>query len=366
MQYTIPKQVFMDGLSKVVNVVPPRHSMSILANVLLEAKDNTLYLSATDLDVSIITSVPASVKVEGAVTLHVKRLLSIVAALPDEEIHVEVNDANQATVVCERSNFKINGLPAADFPEMPSFADAKEVTLEQAVLRTGVQRTEYAISQDTTRFVLNGLYVSLEGESITFAATDGRRLAMAESPLAFPVEEAQQFILPTRAVGELRRVLSDTGSVLMRVLPNRVAFEVGETTLTTKLIDGVYPNYKQVIPVACNERIQMIAGQLYDCAKRAALLAVEKTINLQLTFENDELAITAMTDGVGEAHEYMAIDYQGKRISIAFSPEFFMAPLRTMDSAQIVTLELVDETSPGVLRLGDEFLYVIMPMRNAH
>ena len=260
MKFTISKQVFLDGLRQVASVVSSKTTLPILSNVKIEAENGQIRFTATDLDVCITGVVPANVLREGTVTLPAKKLVSIISELPEAEVQVDVNQRNQAAVECGRSQFKLNGLPADEFPELPSFEQATVYQVEQNMLRDCIRRTEYAISTDTTRYVLNGISLSFRNGKMTLVATDGRRLALAETALEFPEEQQLDAILPTKAVGELRRLLDEVGTVTIRFTRNQAAFEINDTLLISKLIDGNYPNYRQVIPTDCKESIELPCG----------------------------------------------------------------------------------------------------------
>ena len=336
MKFTISKQVFLDGLRQVASVVSSKTTLPILSNVKIEAENGQVRFTATDLDVCITGVVPANVLREGTVTLPAKKLVSIISELPEAEVQVDVNQRNQAAVE----------------------------QVEQNMLRDCIRRTEYAISTDTTRYVLNGISLSFRNGKMTLVATDGRRLALAETALEFPEEQQLDAILPTKAVGELRRLLDEVGTVTIRFTRNQAAFEINDTLLISKLIDGNYPNYRQVIPTDCKESIELPCGELLETVRRVSLLSVDKSTNIKLNFRENELEVASSAEGVGEAHESMTITYSGRPLSISFNPDFFMAPLKTMAGDTIITLNLIDEMSPGVLKIGDEFLYVLMPMRS--
>ncbi len=362
MKFTISKLAFLDGLKKVASVVSTKATLPILSNVKIEAANDQLRFMATDLDVCITGSVPANILRPGEITLPAKKLVSIISELPDAEVQVEVNDNHQASVHCGRSHFKLNGLPADEFPTCPSFDDAIVYQVEQNTLRDCIRRTEYAISTDTTRYVLNGISMAFRQGKVTLVATDGRRLALAESVLDTPAEQELDAILPTKAVAELRRLLEEVGSVTIRFTRNQVAFEIKETLLISKLIDGNYPNYRQVIPNDCRESTELPCGELLETVRRVSLLS-DKSTTITLNFRENELELVSSAE-IGEARESMAINYTGTPLSISFNPDFFMAPLKTMSADTIITLNLIDEMSPGVLKIGEEFLYVLMPMRN--
>ena len=210
--------------------------------------------------------------------------------------------------------------------------------------------------------MLNVILFSLTENKLTLVATDGRRLALFESELEFPKSNERDFILPTKAVTELQRLLGEDGDVLISSSNNLVSFELNGSQLVSKLVEGNYPNYRQVIPGEAKERIALERESLLNCVRRVALLSSDKTSSLRLSFTKNNLDITATTPEVGEAKESMSVNYRGRDIAIAFNPEFLMDPLRNLPNDEVY-LELIDEMSPGVLKIQTPFLYVIMPMR---
>lgn len=362
MKFRIAKDAFLDGLQQVQHVVSSRTTLPILSNVLIEASDEGLRLTTTDLDVGVSGTAVAEVSKPGATTLPVKRLANIIRELPSAEIEVSVDAKNVASIKSGPSFFKIIGLPHGEFPPLADFTDAKEYKIPQAILRNGLKKTFYAISTDETRYVLNGIFTSFKEGKLTLVATDGRRLAMVDHDLEFPSSHEVDFIVPTKAVQELQRHLSTEGHLMLRLADNQVCFEVGSTVIVSKLIEGNYPNYRQVIPGESQERLTLGREQLLETTRRVALLSSEKSNSVKLTFSADQVDVTANSPDIGEANESIAVKYSGKEFSIAFNPEFLMAPLKSLEE-DVVHLDLIDEMSPGVLRTEDAFLYVLMPMR---
>lgn len=248
MKFRIAKEAFLDGLQQVQHVVSTRTTLPILSNVLIEAKDGRLRLTTTDLDVGVSGSVEAEVSKEGATTLPVKRLVSIIRELPSAEVEVTVDAKNVAKITSGPSFFKIIGLAHDEFPPLPDFAEAKEYRIPQAMLKEGLKKTSYAISTDETRYVLNGIFVSFNEGKMTLVATDGRRLAMVENELEFPASHETEIIIPTKAIQELARLSGTEGDIIGRLKGNQISFEVGDSIIVSKLIEGNYPNYRQVIP----------------------------------------------------------------------------------------------------------------------
>ena len=362
MKFRIARDAFLDSLQQVQHVVSTRTTLPILSNVLIEASGGSLRLTTTDLDVGVSGTVDAEVSKEGSTTMPVKRLVSIIRELPDAEVEVAVDAKDVASITCGPSFFKIIGLAHGEFPPLPDFKEAKEYKIPQGLLRESLKKTSYAISNDETRYVLNGIFTAFKEGKLTLVATDGRRLAMVENDLEFPASHETDFIIPTKAVQELQRLLGDEGDAIARLSDNQIVFEVGSSVIVSKLIEGNYPNYRQVIPGEAKETLKLGREALLETARRVSLLSSEKSNSVKLVVGDGGIDVTANSPDIGEAKESMSVNYGGKEIAIAFNPEFLMAPLRNLEDEE-VQLDLIDEMSPGVLRGSGSFLYVLMPMR---
>ena len=362
MKFSVSKEKLLAGLQTVQNVVSTRTTLPILSNVLLQAANGQVRLTTTDLDVGVSGTIDAQVERDGGTTLPARRLATIVRELPAAEVQVEVDSKNVASIRCGQSFFKILGLPEEEFPPLPRFEEAKSFTLSQQVLRDALRKTSYAISTDETRYVLNGILFSFKENKLTMVATDGRRLAMLDLEVEFARSQEAEIIVPTKCVTELVRLLGDDGDVKMSIAENQVAFEVGGTLLVSKLIEGNYPNYRQVIPGEAKERITLERELFLNAVHRVSLLSSEKSNSVKLVFSKNNIEIAANTPDIGEAKESLAVAYKGREFSIAFNPEFLQAPLRNLTNDEVY-LDLIDEMSPGVIKIQSPFLYVLMPMR---
>ncbi|MEW6304841.1 MAG: DNA polymerase III subunit beta [Verrucomicrobiota bacterium] len=365
MKFTVAKDQLINGLQAVQNVVSTRTTLPILSNVLLRAEGNRLDLTATDLDVTISCSVEGQVKEPGGTTLPVKRFFSIVRELATAEIEIEVNDRNVCTLQSGASYYKINGIGAEEFPPLPQFKENKKIVLAQEKLRGMLRKTSFAISTDETRYVLNGIFFSFKEDKITSVATDGRRLALAEEEVSAGI--SGELIVPTKAINELNRLLLAKGDVEIKFTDNQVSFSLTDdkghsTILISKLVEGTYPNYRQVIPAETKERIPLVREELLHALRRAEIMTSDKTNSVKLAFTKNNLAITANTPEVGEGRESIAVNYKGNDIAIAFNPAYLMDPLKALEVDEVF-MELNDELSPGVLKINGPFLYVLMPMR---
>lgn len=367
MNLTIAKEQILNGLQSVQNIVSTRTTLPILSNVLLRAEGNRLELTATDLDVTIICSVEAAVKTPGATTVPVKKLFGIVRELGNPEIELEVDDKNVCSLRSGPSFFKIRGLGAEEFPPLPKFNEDKNVILPQEKIRSMFRKTSFAISTDESRYVLNGIFFSLKEHKLTMVATDGRRLALVDEDVDVSEKSQGEFIIPAKTVNELNRLLQEKGEVQIRYAENQAAFELKDEKgfsilVITKLIEGNYPNYRQVIPAETKERISLSREEFMHALRRAEIMTSEKQNSVKLSFGKNSLSITANSPDVGEAEETMAINYKGKEMAIAFNPGYVIDPLNALTNEEVF-LELIDELSPGVLKINGPFLYVVMPMR---
>ena len=367
MNLSIAKDQLLAGLQAVQNVVSTRTTLPILSNVLLRAEGNRVELTATDLDVTVTCAVEATVRTPGATTIPVKKLFGIARELASTEVDIEVDDKNTAAVRSGSSFFKIRGLGAEEFPPLPAFKEDRKVTLPQEKVKGILRKTSFAISTDESRYVLNGIFFSLKAHKLTMVATDGRRLALVEEEVDVPATSLGEFIVPAKAVNELTRLLQDKGEVEIKFSENQAAFALKDekgniTLLITKLIEGSYPNYRQVIPAETKERVTLGREEFLHALRRAEIMTSDKQNSVKLNFSKNNLSITANSPDVGEARENMAISYKGKDMAIAFNPGYVIEPLNALTTDEVY-LELIDELSPGVLKINGPFLYVVMPMR---
>ena len=366
MNISITKDQIIAGLQAVQNVVSTRTTLPILSNVLIRAEGSHVEFTATDLDVTVACKVEAKVTKPGATTLPVKKLFGIVRELTGE-IEIETDDKNLSSIRSGSSFFKIHGLAADEFPPLPKFKDDKKVSLPQENIRGMIRKTSFAVSTDESRYVLNGIFISLKEGKMTFVATDGRRLALVDEEVDISEKSAGEFIVPAKAVNELNRLLQDKGDVELKFGENQASFALKNETgfsvlLITKLIEGNYPNYRQVIPGEAKERIGVGREELVQALRRAEIMTSEKANSVKLAFGKNLLTITANSPEVGEARETMAINYKGKELAIAFNPRYLIDPLNALTEDEVF-IELIDELSPGVVKINGPFLYVVMPMR---
>ena len=372
MKFKINRDHFANGLAQVLNVVGSKATMPILSNVLIEAEKDYISLSTTNLDLGIRCKIKAEVKEGGAVTLPVKRLATIVRELPSVDVSFDGAPNHQVKLTSGGSTFKIMGIGKEEFPPLPEFGDEKAYTLEQSELIGMLRSVSYAQSTDETRYILNGVYFNFRDEKLTLVATDGRRLALIAKEMEVPSASAGAIILPAKTVSELNRLLDKGSKVKINFNDRRAAFQIATDKDTSGLIDSVYlyskvvegnyPNYQQVVPKETHQRIKLERELLLQCVHRAQLVCSEKANSVKIKLSSNLLEIFAASSDFGEAHESMAIGYSGPDLQVAFNPAFLMDPLKALTKDEVF-FEVKDEVSPGVFKTLESFICVIMPVR---
>jgi DNA polymerase-3 subunit beta len=372
MKFKINRDHFANGLAQVLNVVGSKATMPILSNVLIEAEKDQISLTTTNLDLGIRCKIKAEVKEKGSITLPVKRLATIVRELPNTDVTFDASPNHQVKLTSGGSNFRIMGIAKDEFPPLPEFGDEKAYTLEQGELTAMLKSVAYAQSSDETRYILNGVYFNFKDGKLSLVATDGRRLALVSKEMDVPAASAGAIILPAKTVNELTRLLDKGEKLKINFNERRAAFQIAtdkdtsglidHVYLYSKVVEGSYPNYNQVIPKETHQRIKLERELFLQCVHRAALVCSEKSNSVKIKLSSNLLEITAQSPDFGEAHESMAIGYSGPELQVAFNPTFVMDPLRALTKDEIF-FELKDEVSPGVFKTLDSFICVIMPVR---
>jgi DNA polymerase-3 subunit beta len=374
MKFKINKDHFSNGLQQVLNVVGTRAAMPILGNVLIEAQAGHLSLTTTNLDIGIRCRITAEISSEGSITLPVRKLATIVKELPQKEVFVEVESNNQAKITSGGSLFKVMGIGTEDFPPLPSFENQHVFKLEQDELSGMLKSVSFAQSTDENRYILNGVYFNFTEENLTLVATDGRRLALTSFELGANDSDTGSLILPAKTVTEIERLVGKGDTVKIAFNDRQVAFEIaikddeGESGLVdqiylvSKIVEGNFPNYRQVIPKDTEHRVKIERELFLECVHRAALVTSEKSNSIKLKMSDNLMELTGSSAEYGESHESMAIAYTGPEVQVNFNPTFLMEPLRALSQDEVY-FEFKDELNPGLIKTLDNFLCVIMPLR---
>ncbi len=366
MKLTIDRMSLLRPLGHVQSVVERRNTIPILANVVLRAEEGELSLTATDMDMDIATEVGCSVIASGATTISAHLLYDIARKLPDgAEVEIVVNDGH-AMVSAGRSSFRLPTLPVEDFPAISSNELPVNFSLTAADLRDLIDATRFAISTEETRYYLNGIYIhKAESGELCAVATDGHRLAMTRQALPSGAAQMPSIILPRKAVSELRKLLDDfDGDVLVGLSETRAEFRFGVVRLTSKLIDGTFPDYTRVIPVG-NDRIMQVDVSTFAAAvDRVSTIASEKSRSVKMGLKSGVLTLSASNTDASSATEELEVSYDGPEMEIGFNARYLLDIAGQVNS-DMVEFALADQGSPSLVRApGDEAsLFVLMPMR---
>ncbi len=365
MKFQIEKETLLNPLQQVIGAVEKRQTMPALSNVLLRTTENTLTLTATDLEIELVSHVAMVIDEPGEITVPARKLLDICKSLPNESlINFSVKDA-KALVQSGRSRFSLATLPAADFPSLDNISSVYEFEIAQKTLSDIIDKTAFAMAQQDVRYYLNGLMLEISSDYLRAVATDGHRLAYCEKETSADIADIKQVILPRKGVLELVRLLKDSDEIAKITLgSNHLQVEFDGLRLTSKLIDGRFPDYNRVIPTDGNNVISADRDQLRQALIRASILSNEKYRGIRLILEKDLVKLQAQNPDQEEADVDLEVDYNGDDIEIGFNVNYMLDVLNVTQST-MVNAALRDSNSSFLLTYPDQddCKYVIMPMR---
>jgi DNA polymerase-3 subunit beta len=353
-------------LQTVTRAASTRSAIQALSGVQLIANPSGIELRATDMEIGLRVPLEGEVVREGAVVLPARLLVDVVRALPGTDVTLELRAAEQdVELKGGNATFHIRTLRLEDFPPFPEAeADARVQVPAGAFVET-VAKVQRSASRDETRPVLTGIYVSATGDELRMVATDSYRLAVKETKLEAPLDGTLEANVPARALGELTRILgaAEAEALSVSVRTNQVIFEVAGTVLSSRLIDGQFPNYRQLLPDAFEHELRLAAGEVGDVVRRISLLA-QKNAPLRLAFTEGEVTVSARTPDIGEASETIPVPFSGEALEIGFNPDFLRDGLESMDGEDVL-LKLISPLRPGLLSSADDsgFQYLLMPIR---
>ena len=347
----------------VQNVINERNTLPILSNILIETIKNNIRFIATDLDIGISYLFPGEVLEEGGVTIPAKKFFNIIKELPNSNITITAKKNNLITIECEKCFFKIMGIPKEEFPKIPEFKNQDTLSLPQNQLKDMFNLTSFAMSHDETRYILNGIYFVVKPRQISLVATDGRRLALIKTDISNPNSLDKKIIVPTKVVQELLRNLKTEGEVKIVFAGNQIMFEFDNTIMVSRLIEGEFPNYEQVIPKDAKERLKLDRERFLWAARRASVLATPDSQAIKIDLFKNKMVVSKNTPDLGEAREELDISYSGREFSIGFNPNYLIDVLKNLSSPE-VDFELSDPEKPGVIRTKDgSYVYIVLPMQ---
>ena len=361
MKFKVEKSSLVIAIQTVQNIITTKSALPILSNILIETQQGGIRLTATDLDIGITCVIPVDIQEQGAITIPAKRFSDIIKEFPVDIISVTTKKNNLVVIDSELCQFKIMGLAKEEFPKLPEFKDKKVVKVEQVTLKEMLTLTSFAVSFDETRYILNGILFKINKGVLTLVSTDGKRLAVAERKLSVDLDIDLSMIVPIKTIHELNRNLKEEGELSLVVGSNQALFDLGSVVIISRLIEGEFPDYKQVVPLVSENKMKIGRNPLLLAVKRAALLATPDYQAVKLEVFKNKLVISKSTPDVGEFHEELAAEYQGREMVIGFNPVYLMDILKNLND-ELINLELTDGEKPGVIRISG-YIYIVLPMR---
>jgi DNA polymerase III subunit beta len=361
LKITCSKDDLVRGLSLVGRALSTRTAIQILSGILLEASGEQLRVAATDMELSVRAVVPARVEGDGAVVLPGRTLVDISRLLPADEVTLEHRASESVVHITSGSaSYTLQTFNAEDLPRLPDLAEAQIFSVERGPLLETITRVARAASRDEARPVLTGVLVQFAADKLVMAATDSYRLAVKETALGAGAPELEA-IVPSRALQELARIAGDADEIAVGVQENQVLFSVGDVWLTTRRIDGQFPNYRQLLPESFEHELTISRAELLDVVRRAAVM-IQRATPLQLRFADGEVTVVARTHEVGESRESLPVPFTGEALEIGFNAEFLKDGLESVDGDD-VKFKLISPLRPAVLEGEDDFTYLVMPIR---
>jgi DNA polymerase-3 subunit beta len=371
MKVTINKNDLLNLIGKTQNIVEKRNTMPILVNILLDAQKGRLKVFATNLEVSLTDEVAADVATPGKVAVSAKSLFDIVKEMPDGPVQFIKQENNWLKITQGKSVFNIVGISPDEYPVFPSHTTKEFMEIEAKVLTDMIGKTIYSVSNDETRYHLNGVYFEKKlgganGSSFLMVATDGHRLSLVNRENQGPdAKTTEGVIIPRKGLSEIYKLIENVeGQFRMAIEGSQLIVVHGPTVLMVRLIEGKYPNYRQLIPQNLSEHVDVSRDALLSSLRRVSLLSNQKSKGVTLSFSNGKLEISSNNPELGDAKEELEIDYKGTGLKIGFNAKYMMDVLSSMDDDSI-SIDLKDQLSPGVMRpkADKNYTCVIMPMR---
>jgi DNA polymerase-3 subunit beta len=365
MKFTISREVLLQPLSQVIGVVERRQTLPVLANFMLSAREGRLVVTGTDMEVELISSVPADIDQDGEITVPARKLVDIIKALPDgSNIKFSVSD-DKATLTAGRSRFTLATLPASEFPATDQVETLENIAVAESTLKKMMDKTSFAMANQDVRYYLNGLLFDFTGQQLRAIATDGHRLAICDLESSVDITSDRQLIVPRKGVMELSRMLSgDEDEVTLAIGRNHIRLVKGDTTFTSKLIDGRFPDYKAVVPVGADKQMLVDKATFIQALQRAAILSNEKYKGVKLEAAGSTIKIVAHNPQHEEAVEEIEAELNFDRLAVGFNVTYLLDALMAIDTEQ-VSLELKDANSSCLVSAPDSDInrHVVMPLK---
>ena len=365
MEINISRDILLNPLQMVNNVIERRQTLPILSNILISVKQNTLSLTGTDLEVELINKCPIENTEDGDTTLPARKLLDICKALP-EGSNIKINiDQERAILKSGRSRFTLSTLSASEFPSIDALISPFEFNIPQNTFKKLIDQTQFCMAQQDVRYYLNGLMLELSDNQVIAVATDGHRLAFCKANIDLQPNETRQVIIPRKAINEISRLLEDSEeNIKISLSENHIRVDFDQVTFTSKLIDGKFPDYQQVIPQKCDNEIKSARTNLHQAFNRTSVLSNEKYRGMRLQLSENQLTATVHNPEQDEAEEIIEVSYSGDEFEIGFNVAYLLDALSAIKSEEVV-MQLTDSNHSCLLFGSDDVdsKYVVMPMR---
>jgi len=372
MKIKIERKELLTGIQRVQGVVEKRNTMPILSHILMEAQREKIALFATDLEIGIQGTYPAEILEPGRLTFSARKLYEIIREFPEGKVEITGEENNWVVIQSGKSHFRIVGLPPEEFPTPPASDAETKIPIDAPAISDLIRRTLYASGENDARYILNGILVQLQDmggkkKQIRFVATDGHRLSLAEVPITLESSLPEQnIIVPKKAILEMKKALDeggDEGAPELAIGKNQLVFRRGAFILTSRLMEGNYPNYRQVIPNGNDKKVSVSRGALEGGLRRVSLLAREKTNAVKFQLEKGRILLNSNNPEMGEANEEVTASFTGEGFSTGFNARYLLDALSVLEGEE-ATLEFKDALSPCLIKEeGKGFLAVVMPMR---
>ena len=361
MRLSISREDLVKGIQIVQNVVNQKANLPILSYLLLEAHNTNIHLTTTNLDIGITHEVSAHIEEAGIIILPAKKFGDIIKEFPEDIININTRKNNLTFIETKYCQFKLMGLPYEEFPKLPKFTNQEIIKINQGDFKEMLSLVSFAVSYDETRYILNGILCLIEKDTLSLIATDGKRLAFYQKKLTQGTNKSVKIIIPAKTIHELNRNLTEEGEILLGIGTNQILLDLGKTQIVSRLIEGEFPDYKQVIPPVSPNKIKIDREQLLLAVRRASLLTTPDYQAIKFEILKNRLVISKSTPDVGESREELSCEYTGKDVIIGFNPNYLTDVLKNLEE-QMVELEVTDSEKPGVIRTNG-YVYIVLPMR---
>lgn len=366
MRIRIDKDKLQKSISAIEGIISARNAMTILANVLIEAANNKILLTTTDLEIGIRAILEGEIITEGRVTIPVKKFSSIIKSLSNEQVEIDVSANQMVSIQTTSKNVKFNlmGMEAKEFPYQVSIPEISLLEMDQKLFREMISKTYYAVANDETRFVFNGIFIETIDDKIRFVATDGRRLSFIQKEFKSDISLEEGLIIPSKVIGELQKILLSEGSIYFNTSNNQIFFKLNNVEISSRLILGKFPDYEKVIPASPKNEALIDKENFEEAVKRVSLMASDVSHQIKFKFKKNNLTIDAQTPDLGDAIEDLQIEYSSEETVIGFNSIYILDALREIESPKI-RFRFTDSNLPSLILPADDdnYLCVVMPLK---